>query len=86
MYKRQKELVASKVATDPDIGGDGVTDQSGTGGRFAIVTEAEELVPSPHGSVAVTTTSQSCPGSSLFEFTVSFPLRSETMKPSLNHE
>ena len=43
-----KELVASKVAIDPEIGGDGVVDQSGTGGRFAIITEAERFVLSPH--------------------------------------
>ena len=51
---------------EPDIGVGGMVDQSGTGGRFAIVTEAEEISSKPHGSVAVTTTSQSCPGSSLF--------------------
>ena len=58
LHLGRTKLDASKVATDPDIGGDGVTDQSGTGGRFAIVTEADRLAERPHGSVAVTTTSQ----------------------------
>ena len=44
---------------EPDIGVGGMVDQSGTGGRLAITTEADRLAVSPHGSVAVTRTSQS---------------------------
>ena len=44
---------------EPDIGVGGRVDQSGTGGRLAITTEADRLAVSPHGSVAVTRTSVS---------------------------
>ena len=76
---------ASNVAIAPGVGGDVSDSQDAIGGTFAMSVSVKEVDSIPHGSLAVTSTPQVAPGSSLDWSTVDWPSSSGTWKPFLYH-